>query len=554
MESSKRYLDKVLRQIRELQQTERPLLVVSDFHLSEGFYEAEGLWAINEDFFFDDPFARFLRFAEVQRARQSGAPWRLICNGDLFDFRQVGVPRDGQPAPGVLETRSKEAARSTNRPDVLSESEALYGPGTTPLMSGLRVDLVYQGHPTFFQSLAWFVARGNELVFIKGNHDVELHWPKTQWSIRRLLARGYEEARAGAGPALELDWTGMPGEFGLAEQKRIFFLPWNYYEPGRVYIEHGQQFHSVDAEQYVLWPRLPWNENELELSLGELFGRYFITQLEALFPLVDNIKPFSKGIQWVMVKGIPSLLLGRDLWSGLKKLWYQFRHALKGAARVYQKSRSHRDSFPEFERQRQADLKAYGAGMALGEACALDLDALKSTPTLRSGRLLWEALFKPLLIGLGGLALAAALWALLTFLLGLNEIVSALAILIGGGAWVVWRTQASMLRSGGHLMDKAATIHQVLREHDRPVKYVLMGHDHHAHLERLDTSPEYRDRLPDGPCYYLNSGTWTALVVHDTELVENAKEFAFVRVVGDTAHLMRWNDGSGAWETIVLAS
>jgi UDP-2,3-diacylglucosamine pyrophosphatase LpxH len=553
MKSSKRYLDKVLRQIRELQQTERPLLVVSDFHLSEGFYEIEGKWAINEDFFSDYPFARFLRFAEAQRVRQDGAPWRLICNGDIFDFRQVGVPRNGEAAPGVLETRAKEAARSSRQSAGLSESEELYGPGTTPLMSGLRVDLVYQGHATFFQALAWFVARGNELVFIKGNHDVELHWPKTQWSIRRLLARGYEEARAGVGQTLDLDWRGLPREFGLAEQGRIFFLPWNYYEPGRVYIEHGQQFHATDSEKHVLWPRLPWNENELELTLGELFGRYFITQLEALFPLVDNIKPFSKGINWVLVKGIPSLLVGRSLWSGLKKLWHQFRHALRGAVRIYQKSRRYRDSFPDFERQRRADLKTYGAGTALGEACALQLEALKSTPALRSGRLLWQFLFKPLLIGLGGLGLAAALWAILTFPLGLNGIVSALAILIGGVAWIAWRMRVDLLRPERYLMDKAAQIHRVLRQHDKPVRYVLMGHDHHAHLERLDTSPDYRDRPSEGPCYYLNSGTWTALIVHDAQLVEDAKKFAFIRVVGDTAHLMRWNDGGGTWEPMVLS-
>jgi len=606
VEPSKRYLDRVSQQMQQLQQAKRNLLVVSDFHLSEGFRQDEGLWSINEDFFFDGPLARFLQFAEAQRAQHAGAPWRLICNGDILDFRQVGLPRDGQAAPGVTAIRAREAARRQAVRAGLSESEQLYGPGTSPLMSGLRVDLVYQGHPGFFQALAWFIARGNEVVFIKGNHDVELHWPKVQASIKRLLEQAYAEGRGEHPACYGLDWSGLPAMFDLAARRRVFFLPWNYYEPGRVYIEHGQQFHATDSQQYILWPVLPWDENELELSLGELFGRYFVTQLETLFPLVDNMKPFSKGISWVLARGIPWLLSTRSLWEGLKELGSQFGRALRGALHIYAKNRRHLDclkqiarqnrrygespppdlthlrgsvescgaayevpasrpravagqqdadalaSLVEFEARRRAELEQYGAQSGLGASCACRLDALKSLPQLRSRRLLWELVGKPLLMGIGALVLAVGLWAVLTFLLALHWLLAALMVLSLAAVMVSWLLKVQMVRPQDHLMEKAADIHRVLQQHGKGVRYVLMGHDHHAHLERLDTHARYGRDLHDGPCYYVNSGTWTALVVHDPELVRDARQFSFVRLQGDVAHVMRWNDGSGAWEPVVL--
>ena len=551
MESSKRYLNRVIRQIKELSQEKRNLLVVSDFHLSEGFYEAEGNWAINEDFFFDGPFSRFLQFAQEQRARHGGAPWRLICNGDIFDFRQVAVPRNGEAAPGVEAMRVKEAARAGSDKTNLSKSEKLYGPGTTPLMSGLRADLIYAGHKRFFQALAWFIARGNEVVFIKGNHDMELHWPKTQSSIKRLLEQAYKEAQKETAPQRDLDWDGLPRDFGLTERKRIYFLPWNYYEPGRVYVEHGQQFHSTDSQEHILWPVLPWKETELELGLGELFGRYFITQLETLFPLVDNIKPFSKGITWVLTKGIPYLLTRENFWSGLKKLWQQFRHAFQGAIRIYKKSRKNQKDDSGFKERLQDELKYYGREINLGALCAQELDALKSQPQLRSKNFLWNSLIRPLLTGAGVLLLLVALWAILSFSLNINPAISALVILGGGAAWGIWQLKLKMLRPEKYLADKAAQIHQVLHRHKRGVKYVFLGHDHHAHFQRLDIDPDYGAELPAKPSFYANSGTWTAAIIHDKELVQNARQFALVRLIDDTAHLMRWNDGSGEWEPIV---
>lgn len=549
MERSRIYLERIGRQLQVLGKEKRNLLVVSDLHLSEGFDEVEGLWSVNEDFYFDDQFARFLQFAERQRARHGNAPWRLILNGDVFDFRQVGVPRDDGTTEEMQERRRREFIRSGRGPKELSPTEKTYGPGTTSLMSSWRVDRIYRGHKGFFQALAWFVACGNELVFIKGNHDIELHWYKVQMSLKRQLYHAFKDARVDN--LYNLDWQGLPKALGRTELDRVFFLPWNYYEPERVYIEHGQQFHSSDSEAHILWPVLPSDENLLEFTLGDLFGRYFINKLEELFPLMDNMKPFSKGLSWIANKGLPLLLTRGTLRSDLRALAEQLRHAFSGVKLIREKTRQH-PSAPELEKRRQTELAEYGEAIGLGQDCVRELEGLKSPPQLRSEGLGCGKLAIGFFGALAVVILALIVVLVLSSLFGLNPAMSVLVILVGAVAWEVWRLKVKMLHTEEYLMDKAVQIHKVLLRHGRPVKYVLMGHDHHVHLQRLDDELKHEVSPSAGGNFYVNSGTWIAVIVYEAELVQNARQFSFIRLIGDTAHLMRWNDSGGTWEPIVL--
>ena len=64
------------------------LLIVSDFHLSEGWDTDEERWHRLEDFRFDVAFSRFLR-KQARIAREKDHRLRLIMAGDLVDFLQV---------------------------------------------------------------------------------------------------------------------------------------------------------------------------------------------------------------------------------------------------------------------------------------------------------------------------------------------------------------------------------------------------------------------------------------------------------------------------------
>jgi UDP-2,3-diacylglucosamine pyrophosphatase LpxH len=150
------------------------LLIVSDLHLSAGLDVESGKFSRLEDFPFDDAFARFLRYHEEVKAqpRFGGRPWHLVINGDMFDFLQVvSLPEDGR----LLQT-----VRGMEHQKELRTNERDYGLGTTAEESEWKLQRIAQGHQHFFAALGWFVAHGNHIVVTRGNHDVELYWPKVR--------------------------------------------------------------------------------------------------------------------------------------------------------------------------------------------------------------------------------------------------------------------------------------------------------------------------------------------------------------------------------------
>ncbi|MFQ5436544.1 MAG: hypothetical protein ACE5FD_16900, partial [Anaerolineae bacterium] len=153
-------------------------LFVSDLHLSEGQNPKTGHWARNEDFFSDAAFARMLVYHAGLGRRPSPPdayrkPWQLVLNGDVFDFLQVvSLPEDEETLAHVCGVRSQKE---------LSGNKQGYGLGTRPSETVWKLDQIYAGHPLFFQALAWFLGHeGHEIVWLKGNHDIEIHWPQVQ--------------------------------------------------------------------------------------------------------------------------------------------------------------------------------------------------------------------------------------------------------------------------------------------------------------------------------------------------------------------------------------
>ena len=128
-------------------------LFVSDLHLSEGRNPQSGLIHRNEDFFQDVPFAQFVAH-HVQLSRRETAveyhniPWKLVINGDIFDFLQV----TSKPAPGAELFRIK----GVRTYDELSQNEQDFGLGTSSPEIVWKIGHIAQGHPRFFQALAWF--------------------------------------------------------------------------------------------------------------------------------------------------------------------------------------------------------------------------------------------------------------------------------------------------------------------------------------------------------------------------------------------------------------
>jgi hypothetical protein len=111
------------------------------------------------------------------RVLAGGAPVELVFAGDTFDFDTiVALPASAPFAVSWLERR---------RGLVPEEERSVW-----------KMRRILEDHAPLFAALRAFLAEGNTLVFIIGNHDLELHWPAVHAELRAVLAPPRPEALA----------------------------------------------------------------------------------------------------------------------------------------------------------------------------------------------------------------------------------------------------------------------------------------------------------------------------------------------------------------------
>lgn len=231
----------------------RWLIVISDLHASEGALE-------DFDQELEAHFAAFLAsFA------QRSAPTELVINGDFLDFVQAS-PSSGPD----LERTTEEGI-----PLCFAETQ-----------SSEKFRAIQRAHPRLFTALAEFLGarRDNRIVILPGNHDPDFFWPDVR-----------AQFRAAVSPA--------PGqlEFCLSRAYRPFSWLW---------IEHGHQYDPINS--FVVNGVERWSEEcppifveSLAQSSGNAVSRLyectgtrfmirFLNRLDARYPYVDNVKPFSR--------------------------------------------------------------------------------------------------------------------------------------------------------------------------------------------------------------------------------------------------------------------
>jgi UDP-2,3-diacylglucosamine pyrophosphatase LpxH len=475
------------------------LLVVSDLHLGEGVDPESGKYARQEDFLFDDAFARFLHYHEwiKRQPRFGGRPWMLIFNGDLFDFPQVdALPEEGEPL-----VRVKGVARYKD----LSGDERNFGLGTSEKESDWKLGRIARGHPSFFAALGWFVAHGNHVAVVKGNHDLELHWPAVQ---RRFVAeadRAYTQQRQmlGEGPSIT--------RAKIEECTR--FYPWFYYEPDRVYIEHGGQYESSSHIPDYLNPLSCENPAYLQALWGNLFVRYLFNQIEDVHPFADNVKPPVRYLAWAFNKD-PLMTLKLIVTRGSVFL-RAFRNVTRAAL----------GTTPVCRQPEQSDL------VPLPPEVMQEIAELAQRQAENSRR---EWIGGMLLIAL---ALAVVVCAIVAGagLLGGNW--------AGGAIWagvaVVFFVARCIVRSRvpsfEDLMLRVAQDLERILKPPHAVRYIVLGHDHAADIERMKNA------------WYVNTGTWVQIFEKKGPISAQEKPTFFRLAWGyeDVPELLRWDDAIG---------
>jgi UDP-2,3-diacylglucosamine pyrophosphatase LpxH len=221
-------------------------VVLSDLHLADAEIPPpeNPLWKRfkHPDLFVDASLARLL---EDLQDRVEGTI-ELVLNGDIFDFDSVMVIPE---SPGFH----------------VSWLERRRGLNAEEPKSRFKIQRILDDHPVFVRALRSFVLNGNRVVFVIGNHDIEVHWPSVQ---REIL--------------VHLD---LPGDL----RKRVTFTEWFYISEGDTLIEHGCQYDAYCLCPTPVFPLIrKGSKRSVRLPFGNLAGRYMTNGMGLFNPHVES--------------------------------------------------------------------------------------------------------------------------------------------------------------------------------------------------------------------------------------------------------------------------
>lgn len=477
------------------------LIVLSDLHLGRGRNPRTGRYHNLETFFFDDDLRRFLG-AQVADAESRGRRLRVVFNGDTFDFLRTEPLSDAE-----------------------SRRERRFGPDLTPARAAEYCALSLAGHPNFTAGLADVVAAGHEVVFLPGNHDLEL-----QFDVVHAVMRGTIRDELERRGAVDVE----------AALGRVTFEPWFHHEPGRVWIEHGCQFDPECAFRFPLRRATAADADpsifELDMPLGNFFQRYLYNAFGALTFIVPSTRANARYSRWLLLNEPRKLV--RVVASHVPFIVQVLRRMARGTS----------ESRRPLERSQARELERLARESGLGEKLHR-IDALKAVSgdlvnavaeyareTLRFaltaafvavvGALLWFS-GGQLVESVDGVG-----WRAVSFLaLNFFFITSAVA----AGVWTVVRQPPE--QPSRPLRQGAAAISRLV---DVPV--VVFGHTHDESVANLD----------GGDRWYFNTGTWIAVFTHDVLMPRERVQYTFLRMRDAAAELLHWSPGRREAMPVVL--
>lgn len=464
-------------------------IIVSDIHLAdaEPVHPHNPMWKRfkRRKHFVDIQFRQFMDQIRPQLEDRS----ELIFNGDIFDF------------DSVMALPTEEDLKSW--PDRhITWLERRRGLGAEEYKSRFKLRIIRRDHPVFFTAVRDFVLKGNRVVFVIGNHDMELQWP----SVREEVI-------------LALD---LPEVF----RDHVRFCEWFYISNGDTLVEHGNQYDPYCLSANPINPLIKVGRHtSVRIPFGNLAGKYMVNGMGLFNPHADS--SYIKGSLWEYlvfyfryVMRVQPWLLWTWFWSAIVTLAYSLGEGFLPAM-----------TDPITLQARIEDIAARANARP---EMVWSLKELHAHP----------AIFNPFKI-LRELWLDRALALGLVFFVSFNFF-SALRVFLDASLW--WFVAAvvvllplfifyarsvesdvyTTLRQAFVLAPQAAAITKVAR--------VIQGHVHIA-----------RHTFQEG-IEYLNTGTWSP-AYRDVECTQayGKKCFAWVKPGEDgkrVAELYEWKDGT----------
>jgi len=460
-------------------------LVLSDLHLGEDLAPtATEATRLHVDLV-ERQLVQFLR--HYSRRREEGRPWRLVFNGDLIDFLAITI---GPEHP--------DFAFLSARP---SPEEHKYGLRRTAKSAVAVVEAVTRRHAEVFRALARFLARGNRLDLVCGNHDVELTWPAVQAAFRAGIARAWsslpESQRAGAASGDEI-------------ARGVDFHPWFFYDRGAVWIEHGHQFDECCSFEHQLDPRRPGGD-DVVMNVDNAGARYVANRV------ADAEESWS-------MAGYLRFGAGLGL-RGFVRLALAYSKFLAAMVAAWRNGKARPSVMQERRDSHLARLRQLASRWQLSEETLLALDSGRRPPVVGHLRRLLSTLMLDRIVLYSGallLGVASLVWLRMPYAPAV-----AAAGMVGALA-LVRALNRDRLRHPGHFMPQAsARIHEHV-----DARFVVFGHSHEPVAEAIGTEGKM----------YFNTGTWVpsgrpGILRSFTHVIVRHRES------GPTAELCQWRDG-----------
>jgi len=265
--------------------------VISDLHLAAGC-NSDSNYDGTENFFADGAFARFINHVINQSA---GTPSLLVINGDFIDFlRIVNIPAKG-PDMDIWQQVLQDVGLSKTIAELnesITKKEEEYGLKTDHYKSVWKLLVCAKGHKKIFESLALWLAQGNDLVVVKGNHDLEWYWRPVRDYLRVLLAKRIESGN-------NITMTSALNEIVIPQ---LTFIDDKLIIDNKIYVEHGhcyENFTVVDGNAVLE------KTTELNLPVGSFFNRYLINKIELAYPHIDDVRPRQKILPLLLQERFP---------------------------------------------------------------------------------------------------------------------------------------------------------------------------------------------------------------------------------------------------------
>ncbi len=228
-------------------------IIVSDLHLTEAHNSEPDnpLWKKykTKEFFFDKDFADFLSLSEKRILESSDKEKpiiELILNGDIFDFDSVTK---------IPEEPTYHVSWVEKRRGLFSEEEKAI----------FKMEVIIHDHPEWFQAIRSFLLKGHRVIFITGNHDIELLFSGVQKKLRNF--------------------------FHLPEELKynLRFSQWFYISNKDTLIEHGHQYDPYCVCANPIHPTLiKYNRIHMRIPFGNLATRYMINGMGFINPYIDT--------------------------------------------------------------------------------------------------------------------------------------------------------------------------------------------------------------------------------------------------------------------------